>query len=243
MTAAETAYIIICLFKFVNITEFDLTEIKTMEDFRKLPFTDKGDLRDAYPLGIAAVPELPIFFKINSLIFMPVFGLNNGVVPIIAYNYGAQNRKRMTETIKRSVAYASTIMIFGMIVFLTVPQLLMKIFSAGNELMAVGVPCLRIISLSFALAGACIALGSSMQALGKSIYSMINSIVRQLVVLIPAAFLLARYGVTVGNSNLVWWSYPIAEIAALAVTIGCFIHVYKTIISKIPLNGIEKPQE
>ncbi len=190
-----------------------------------------------------AATAFGVFFKINSLIFMPVFGLNNGVVPIVSFNYGAQNRKRMTETIKRSVTYASCIMIFGMIVFLTAPQLLMKIFSAKDELMAVGVPCLRIISLSFSMAGACIALGSSLQALGKSVYSMITSFIRQLVVLIPAAFLLARYGATVGNSNLVWWSYPIAEVAALTVTVIFYVHVYRTIISKIPLHGVQAPQE
>ena len=190
-----------------------------------------------------AATAFGVFFKINSLIFMPVFGLNNGVVPIVAYNYGAQNRRRMVETIKRSVTYATCIMTFGMIVFLVVPQVLMKIFSAGDELMAVGVPCLRIISLSFSMAGACIALGSSLQALGKSVYSMINSFIRQLVVLVPVAYVLARYGAAVGNSHLVWWCYPIAEVVALAVTLGFYAHVYKTIISKIPPNGMEKPQE
>ncbi|MBQ6249179.1 MAG: MATE family efflux transporter [Oscillospiraceae bacterium] len=174
-----------------------------------------------------------IFFKINSFVFMPVFGLNNGVVPIVAYNYGAQNRRRVTETIRRSVTYASAIMLLGMAIFLAVPQLLLQIFAAGPELMAVGVPCLRIVSLSFSFAGACIALGSAMQALGKSIYSMITSIVRQLVVLIPAAYLLARYGAAVGNSDLVWWSYPIAEVSSLAVTVIFYVHVYRTLISGI----------
>ena len=185
-----------------------------------------------------AATAFGIFFKINSFIFMPVFGLNNGVVPIVAYNYGAQNRRRLTEAIRRSVTYATLIMVAGMIVFLTVPQLLLKIFAAGPELMAVGVPCLRIISLSFCMAGACIALGSSMQALGKSIYSMINSITRQLVCLVPAAYFLARYGASVGNSDLVWWSYPIAEIASLALTVVFYVHVYRTIIEKIPPDGI-----
>jgi putative MATE family efflux protein len=186
-----------------------------------------------------AAAAFGIFFKINSFIFMPVFGLNNGVVPIVAYNYGAQNRSRMTETVKRSVTYATAIMTFGMIIFLTVPHLLMRIFNANEQLMAVGVPCLRIISLSFCMAGACIALGSVMQALGKSIYSMINSFVRQLVVLVPVAYVLARYGQGVGNSNLVWWCYPIAEVAALALTLCFYRHVYKTLIAKIPLHGPE----
>ena len=180
-----------------------------------------------------AATAFGIYFKINSFVFMPVFGLNNGVVPIVAYNYGARCRHRVTETIRRSVIYASVIMLVGMAIFLAVPQLLLQIFAAGPELMAVGVPCLRIVSLSFTFGGACIALGSAMQALGKSVYSMINSIVRQLVVLIPAAYLLARYGATVGNSDLVWWSYPIAEISSLAVTAIFYVHVYRTLISGI----------
>ena len=98
-------------------------------------------------------------------------------------------------------------------------------------------------SLSFALAGACIALGSTLQALGKSVYSMITSFIRQLVVLIPAAFFLARYGVATGNSNLVWWSYPVAEVAALAVTVIFYVHVYKTVISKIPRDGTPSGSE
>ncbi|MBQ6116886.1 MAG: MATE family efflux transporter [Oscillospiraceae bacterium] len=186
-----------------------------------------------------AATAFGIYFKLNSFIFMPVFGLNNGVVPIVAYNYGAQNRSRLTETIRRSVIYASCIMVAGMIIFLTVPHLLLKIFSATETLQAVGAPCLRIISISFSFAGACIALGSSFQALGKSIYSMINSIVRQLIFLIPAAYLLARYGAAVGNSDLVWWSYPIAEVASLIMTSLFFRRIYRMLIAPLPQNGAE----
>ncbi|MBQ0037720.1 MAG: MATE family efflux transporter [Clostridiales bacterium] len=190
-----------------------------------------------------AATAFGIFFKLNSFVFMPVFGLNNGVVPIVAYNYGAQQRKRMTDTVKRSVIYATCIMVFGMIIFLTIPQILLKIFSAGDELMSVGVPCLRIISLSFCMAGTSIALISVLQALGKSVYSMITSFVRQLVVLIPTAFVLARYGASIGNSNLVWWCYPIAEIFALTMTLFFYRHVYKTLIAKIPLYGPENSRQ
>ena len=186
-----------------------------------------------------AATAFGIYFKINSFIFMPVFGLNNGVVPIVAYNYGAQNRSRLTETIRRSVIYASCIMLLGMVIFLTVPHLLLKIFSATDTMLAVGTPCLRIISLSFSFAGACIALGSSFQALGKSVYSMINSIVRQLIFLIPAAYVLARYGAAVGNSDLVWWSYPIAEVASLIMTSLFFRRIYRTLIAPLPQNGAE----
>ena len=186
-----------------------------------------------------AATAFGIYFKINSFIFMPVFGLNNGVVPIVAYNYGAQNRSRLTETIRRSVIYASCIMLLGMVIFLTVPHLLLKIFSATDTMLAVGTPCLRIISLSFSFAGACIALGSSFQALGKSVYSMINSIVRQLIFLIPAAYVLARYGAAVGNSDLVWWSYPIAEVASLIMTSLFFRRIYRMLIAPLPQNGVE----
>ena len=168
---------------------------------------------------------------------MPVFGLNNGVVPIIAYNYGAQNRSRMVETIKRSAIYASAIMVLGMALFLLIPGTLLKIFDASDTMLTVGIPALRIISFSFWIAGACIALGGSFQALGKSMYSMIISFVRQLVFLIPIAYVLARYGQAIGNDDLVWWCYPLAEVASLFVTLAFFRRLYRTLISKIPEHG------
>lgn len=184
-----------------------------------------------------AATAFGIYFKLNSFIFMPLFGLNNGVVSIIAYNYGAQHRRRMTETIKRSTIYASCIMLLGMSIFLSIPGKLLKIFDATDTLLAVGVPALRIISLSFCMAGASIALTSAFQALGKSLYSMIISIIRQLVFLVPLAYILARYGAGIGNDDLVWWSYPIAEIAALTVSLLFFRHMYKTLIAKLPEHG------
>lgn len=185
-----------------------------------------------------AATAFGIYFKLNSFIFMPLFGLNNGVVSIIAYNYGAQHRRRMTETIKRSTIYASCIMLLGMSIFLSIPGTLLKIFDATDTLLAVGVPALRIISLSFCMAGASIALTSAFQALGKSLYSMIISIIRQLVFLVPLAYILARYGAGIGNDDLVWWSYPIAEIAALTVSLLFFRHMYKTLIAKLPEHGL-----
>ena len=184
-----------------------------------------------------AATAFGIYFKLNSFIFMPIFGPNNGVVSIIAYNYGAQHRRRMTETIKRSTIYASCIMLLGMSIFLSIPGTLLKIFDATDTLLAVGVPALRIISLSFCMAGASIALTSAFQALGKSLYSMIISIIRQLVFLVPLAYILARYGAGIGNNDLVWWSYPIAEIAALTVSLLFFRHMYKTLIAKLPEHG------
>ena len=186
-----------------------------------------------------AATAFGLYFKLNSFVFMPVFGLNNGVVPIIAYNYGAQQRARMIETIKRSTLYASCIMIIGMALFQIFPATLLKIFKATDTMMSVGVPALRIISLSFCLAGACIALGGCFQALGKSVYSLVVSFIRQLVLLIPVAFVLAQIGHSMGNDNLVWWCYPIAEVFSLGVSLLCYRRLYRTLISKLPENGPE----
>ena len=142
-----------------------------------------------------AATAFGVYFKLNSFIFMPIFGLNNGVIPIVAYNYGAQNRRRMMATIKRSTLYACCIMVFGTVLFWAIPDTLLRLFDASDVMLAAGVPALRIIALSFCMAGMCIALGSSFQALGKSMYSMVTSIVRQLVFLVPIAYVLARYGV------------------------------------------------
>lgn len=190
-----------------------------------------------------AATAFGIYFKLNSFVFMPVFGLNNGVVPIVAYNYGAQNRRRMMETIKRSAIYASCIMVLGMAIFWAIPGTLVSIFNATETMRQVAVPAMRIISLSFCTAGACIALGSSFQALGKSVYSMITSIIRQLVFLVPIAYVLARYGQSIGNDDLVWWCYPIAEIASLGVTMLFFLRVYRTVIAKVPLDGAPSLEE
>ena len=181
-----------------------------------------------------AATAFGVYFKLNSFIFMPIFGLNNGVIPIVAYNYGAQNRRRMMATIKRSALYACCIMVFGTVLFWAIPDTLLRLFDASDVMLAAGVPALRIISLSFCMAGACIALGSSFQALGKSMYSMVTSIVRQLVFLIPIAYVLAQYGASVGNSDLVWWCYPLAEIFSLTLTLVFFSRMYKTIIAPLP---------
>ena len=178
-----------------------------------------------------------VYFKLNSFIFMPVFGLNNGSVSILAYNYCARKRLRMVETIKRVALYALAIMTAGTIIFQTVPQFLLRLFNANDTMIAVGVPALRIISLSFPIAAICIAMGGAFQATGRSVYSMVVSFVRQLIFLIPAAFVLALIGQNTGNSDLVWWSYPIAEIVSLAVTLLFYFRLNRTILSKLPDNG------
>ena len=189
-----------------------------------------------------AATAFGIYFKLNSFIFMPIFGLNNGSVSILAYNFGARKRLRMTECIKRVCLYALCIMTFGTIIFQTIPHTLLRLFDATETMLAVGTPALRIISLSFPIAAFCIALGGAFQATGKSVYSMIVSFIRQLIVLIPAAFVLALLGQRTGNSNLVWWSYPIAEVVALAITLAYYLRLNRRLLSKLPPNG-ETPGE
>ena len=188
----------------------------------------------AYTLGKElSVNVFGAFFKLNSFICMPIFGLNNGVIPIIAYNYGAMKKHRMIKTIKLSVVYAEVFSIIGAILFFALPKVLLGFFSATPEMLRIGIPALKIISVSFLFAGANIALSGVFQSFGKSIFSMISSFIRQLVVLIPIAYILARYGLSIGNDNLVWWSYSIADFAASVVSIVCFIVLYKKIIKPI----------
>lgn len=170
-----------------------------------------------------------VYFKLQSFVFMPVFGLNNGVIPIIAYNYGARKKERVISTIKHNTTYAIVIMTLGFLLFQIMPRQLLLLFDASEMMLQIGVPALRIISLSFILAGFCIASGSVFQALGKSVYSMLVSVARQLVVLLPAAYLLAR----LGNVNFVWWALPIAELMSLGMTILFLIRIYRKIISRI----------
>lgn len=177
-----------------------------------------------------------IFFKLNSFIFMPIFGLNNGVIPIISYNYGAQKKSRAIKTIKLSVLYAECAGIIGAALFFIIPNILMSFFSASDEMLAIGVPALRIAGSSMLLAGMNIALGAVFQSFGKSIFSMIVSFMRQLVVLVPAAFLLAKYGAQTGNDNLVWFAYPVAEIMSTAVSLISFMILKKNIINKMSDN-------
>ena len=174
-----------------------------------------------------------VYFKLQSFIFMPIFGFNNGMIPIIAYNYGAQNKKRMVDTIKLSMVYAISIMCFGTLIFNVFPKPLLMLFGASEHMLSMGIPALRIISLHFLLAGFCIIGGSVFQALGSAVYSMITSICRQLIVLLPAAYLLSK----LGNVNYVWYAFPIAELMSVVMTTIFLIRINKKIISKIPENA------
>lgn len=173
-------------------------------------------------LSSTAVAVFGVYFKLQSFIFMPIFGLNNGMVPIIAYNYGAKNKERIIKTIKLSVAYAIGIMAFGLIVMQIFPSQLLGMFDASEHMLAIGKPALRIISLSFILAGYCIITSSVFQSFGNGVYSMIVSIARQLVVLVPVAYLLSL----TGNPNYVWFSFPIAEVVSVALCTIFYIKIY-----------------
>ena len=173
-----------------------------------------------------------VYFKLQSFIFMPLFGMNNGIVPIIAYNYGAQKRSRVTKTIKLSIVYAIGIMCFGFVMFQTIPDKLFLLFEASDDMLAMGVPALKVISLHLPIAAVCIILGTVFQALGNAVYSMITSICRQLVVLLPVAYFLSRFG----DVDLVWWAFPVAEVVAITLTLIFYSKIYKKIILKIEDN-------
>lgn len=163
-----------------------------------------------------AVAVYGAYFKLQSFIFMPVFGLNNGMVPIVAFNYGAQKPERIHKTFRIAMTYAVAIMLLGLLVFQLFPAALLKLFDASPDMIAIGVPALRRISLCFVFAGICIISSSTCQALGYSIYGMLISIARQIVVLIPSAYLLSMTGVL----DNIWLAFPIAEIMSLAMSLS-----------------------
>ena len=164
-----------------------------------------------------------IYFKLQSFVFMPVFGLNNGMVPIVSYNYGARNKDRIISTIKISIVYAVGMMLIGLCVLQIFPKQILNLFNASNELIIIGVPALKTISLSFIFAGFCVILGSVFQSLGNGVLSLMVSAFRQLVVLLPSAYLLSK----TGNLNLVWFAFPISEMASVFLSYIGFRYVYK----------------
>lgn len=170
-----------------------------------------------------------VYFKLQSFVFMPVFGLNNGMVPIIGYNYGAGKRERIIKTIRCACIYAVCIMFAGLLIMQFVPRQILMIFNASDSLMSMGVPALRIISLHFMLAGIGIVLSSVFQALGHAFRSMLVSIARQIVVLLPAAFLLSLSG----SVNAVWWAFPIAELVSVIMCIFFYFDLRKKVINRV----------
>ena len=164
-----------------------------------------------------------VYFKLQSFIFMPVFGLNNGMVPIVAYNYGAKNKKRIKRTVTLSGIYATGIMLIGLAIFQLAPQLLLSIFNASENMQHIGTMALRIISLSFVFAGFNIVSSSLFQALAHGMLSLWVSLVRQLCVLLPAGYIFSK----IGGLDAVWWAFPFAEIFSLIMCIFFRRYVYK----------------
>lgn len=175
-----------------------------------------------------------VYFKLQSFIFMPVFGLNNGLVPIVAYNYGAKKPDRIMKTIRLGIYYAVGIMLLGLIAFQVAAAPLLRIFNASEDMLSIGVPALRIISLSFLGAGFGIVCSSVFQALGHGMLSLITSVIRQLVVILPAAFILSK----IGGLSAVWWSFPIAEIVSVIFCAAFLKKVYEHEIK--PLYELDK---
>ncbi len=181
-------------------------------------------------LDAGAVAVFTVYFKLQSFFFMPIFGLNNGMIPIVAFNYGARKRKRLVSTIKLSMVYAFVLLFLGFLAFEIIPDKLLLLFDTRDDsLVRLGVPALRIIAVHYLLAWFCIIAGSVFQALGNGVYSLLVSVARQLVVLLPVAFLLAR----IGGLPLIWWCFPIAEVISLLFSALFLIRINREIISKV----------
>ena len=176
-----------------------------------------------------AVAVFGVYFKLNSFVFMPVFGLNNGMVPIIAFSYGARKRDRMVKTIKLSIAYAVCIMIIGFAIMQIFPDKLLLMFNASETMLSIGVPALRIISVSFLFAGISIVSLSVFQALGHGVLSMMVSFMRQLIFLLPSAYLLSL----TGDINKVWFSFLIAEVISVSLSLLSMRYLYKKVIKNL----------
>lgn len=162
-----------------------------------------------------AVAVFGVYYKLNSFIFMPVFGMNNGLVPILSYNYGARKPDRIKKTIKLGMKYAVAIMIFGLLLFELFPSGLLGIFDASQEMLSIGCVALRIIASSFVFAGVAIICSTVFQAIGNPLHSLIMSVCRQLLVIVPVAWLLSLSG----RLELVWLAFPIAEFVSVAMSI------------------------
>ena len=177
-----------------------------------------------------AVAVFGAYFKLQSFFFMPVFGLNNGLMPIVAYNYGARKKHRMIRTFKWGLLIAFCFLMVGFIVFETMPGALLMLFDASENMLAIGVPALRIIAVHFLIAWFCIVATAVFQAVGNGMYSLYVSVARQLVVLLPAAYILAK----IGGLDLVWWSFPIAELMSCVSASICLFLTYKKVIKSLP---------
>lgn len=181
--------------------------------------------------GATAVNVLGVYFKLQSFVFMPVFGLSNGLVAILGYNYGARMRARVYDALKVALIWACVIMLLGTIAFLLIPETLLSLFEAGDarDLTDMGVVALRVISLSFLLAAVGITISTLFQAVGKGMYSLWMSLCRQIIVLLPVAWLLSK----TGNVDAVWWSFPIAELFSVALCLLLYRRVDRNMLQKL----------
>ena len=178
--------------------------------------------------GFSQFGEVPvnvfgIYFKLQSFFFMPLFGMNNATISIVAYNYGARKPERITKTLKLACISALSFMLLGVAIFQIFPEVLLSIFDTSPDFLSMGQRALRTISLCFPFAAVCIALGASFQALGDGVYSTIVSLCRQLIVLLPVAYLLSL----TGQVNAVWWAFPVAELMSLTTTVIFFVRIYR----------------
>lgn len=174
-------------------------------------------------VGETATGIFGIYYKLQSFFFMPLFGLNNATISIVAFNYGARNPQRITKTLKIAVGAALSFMLAGLLTFELLPGALLSIFAQEGAFVEIGTVALRTIAIHFPIAAVCIALGASFQALGNGIYSTITALCRQMVALLPAAYLLSL----TGNVNNVWWAFPIAEVVSLTATLILFTRIYR----------------
>lgn len=181
-----------------------------------------------------AISVFGVYFKLQNFVFMPIFGLTNALVPIVGYNYGAKNRDRITAAIKLGMAISVSIMLVGTVLFQLIPDKLLLLFNAKEDMLAMGEPALRIISTCFVFAGVAIIFSSVYQALGHGFLSMTLSIIRQLLVILPAAYLLNTF---IGGSA-VWFAFPLSEIVATTVCIFMYRYIYKHVIN--PLGKIKE---
>ena len=177
-----------------------------------------------------------VYFKLQSFVFMPIFGLTNGMIPIVAFNYGARNKKRIYQTIKLSAAIAVGIMLVGIVIFQCIPKTLLGLFEASEDMLKIGIPALKTISLSFVFAGFCIVISSVFQALGNGVYSLIMSVARQIVVILPVAYAFAKlFGI-----DMVWYAYPIAEVVTVVICIVLLIRILELKVKH--LENEEQPK-
>jgi len=170
-----------------------------------------------------------VYFKLQGFAFLPIIGMNNGMVPIIAYNYGARKPDRIIQTIRLAMTYALCIMIIAVLVFQFLPHRLLGIFQASDEMLAIGIPALRTLSWSFLFGGITIVVSSVFQALGRGIQSMLISVFRQLLIVLPLAYFLSK----TGNLNLVWWAFPVSDVLALVFAGYLLLRTYRQVIQPL----------